>query len=628
MSRLGLRMVSSGVWLDVPTGMRLRVIRENNIFFEGRAARDRSWPIELPPTEANDMALSHLRSPYTENATTAEHLVDVYNGGNRHIRGLLVVERTQRSYKCSVDFDRGTIPDWKLDTLIRDVDYPDMTVDYGSGNHGEYPDYDACSAPTYLFGDGTYGGPYIGDTHETFQAAHDGSFKSAFGAIHLFSILRGVFDFLGYTTREGSFFDDTELQQLTMVAHTDPNSIYTQGTSPNGKQMPQRITVRQLIESLRNLFCLAVEYDSNTDKVTVTLLRDAASNAIQADWTTYRSGKWERVWKTSPFADGYMFQFAKDEMEHFGPENLDTYKHLYYVENDNHFDTTPGLDFGDDIAKCRMDHVAYLWLKYTWQDTPDWDGNWNYSSEPTELDQNNWTPHRYLGYYGDLMDAVLLADVDEHTDLPTGDPVDSLRLVVKENWIYRQNGGDTWVRHCFDVRSVKEGTGAVKIESQILPAPVQAIYEDLDVTMPKQLFIIVKNHLNGTLKEYWGAPYNLEDLPALLMFNRGESDYGVSYPETRLTTPMRHDVEYTEMGDYTLRWHGDDGLKATFWDPWLAILEAMQESDLYMHLTQDMIESMDWLAPVLIDNQKCYIKRMEYDLPLTAPVKVTVARVN
>ncbi len=230
------------------------------------------------------------------------------------------------------------------------------------------------------------------------------------------------------------------------------------------------------------------------------------------------------------------------------------------------------------------------------------------------------------------IDKLTIADsVDQVFDLPTSNiDYNVARLVKAENKYYITKRGSSWPWEFYSENLFKyKNTGNTTIN--VKTAPLCSTVQDFSAIgglLWNRVLGLYPYVNQAGQSQFEGAqflPFSLR-----LMFWRGivpASLLGTAPAYTQHSTynyPLGHyhnlDYNNNVIGEYSLSWDGDAGLKSKFWNDWLNYLSQLEQYQWYIPLNSNDLLNLDLLRPKRIKNQLYFIDTLEVNIGDTIEV--------
>lgn len=604
MKGISIKVKSTGRYLDVPGSIKFKIKQVNNIFFDAKHRRSYSMNIGLPKTPRNNIELDWLYDIAADNASTTEIDVAVFDRGAFVFNAIMKVRKTNTRYLCHLLLDYGTIDVNNSDTELRDIPaFDDPSHEITTGNSGDFP----ADITSFYF----HGFNYQKPLNE--ESLNDNFYTNTAG-YYLNHVIREVLNHSGWKgdSMSGTFMNDAELQQLHFFNFYDIPGLNV--SDYTYVSLLPRLSVKDMFESLSIMFGANLFFDNGDKSVRLELLKTLLHKS-PVDWSRKVVRVFERNWGT-PVLRGIEFKWDDPIYAMYERPDMDTSEDLGWWDNETFLLAQDGTETGD-LVRVVTDNTAFVWEK------------------ATPLSSASWYPKHYLGHIMEIdMDEVIGTYLSRF-QLPAG-VVGDIAFCEHENWFYIHDGDD-WRRHSFNNHSLKVGDGSRKLVSKIGSPIVDQIGDDLHDAKIRSSPVIVDyglrgSNLDGDTKNHWN------DLPALLMFNRGTGydDDGNPYflgnsPATpwnqlNFSSPDIYDASFNQVGNYRLSWGTDNGLFKQFHEDWYNYVKNGQEVVFMASLTIVDLINLDFSVPVHIHGATGFIREIEYELPLLEPVKVTMVK--
>lgn len=621
MSRLGIKMRETGAWLDVPPTARLKVIRENNIFFDGQARRDRTWPIELPTSATNNVELGHLHRPAMGNANASEFKVDVYDGDHLILPlCTLQVASTDTSYNCVIRPRTTSIEEQLAELKLADLPWDDDEFAY-LDTPGVWPDVNFAAWNMIIH-------------RKNVDLPHLRTYSThlCFGAYVKYVLLK-ISDQLLMTEMTGDFMTDTDMDRLHMVGERGVlwDEPFTTEAVNYTENMPKDMTALEFIDSLCANFCLGRFVNEYTGVISLYYLKNRLTTDAE-DWTDRTSGPMHRDWYHR-IRQGITFSFDDRAYEAFeSPEeptedtDLGTRYWLDYVLTET---AVNGKLIRIECDRAMMKGLVYEADRgnYYWDEVG---AEYVWNENIVTID--GWYVIDYLGCMVRFKDLTIMDPVPDVDALPTPEPK-SVVLVQKNNWYYISTPTG-WRKYAYNNQPYVHGNGERKVTSSLSPVMIDELGEITQVveqTNDLYLMPVIKNTSDYARPE--ATELDGRVIPGMLSFYRGESEGFRSVPETGeepapyyLSTPYIYDFAGDTVSDVSLSWDGTSGLFEVFWRPWATFMDDARPVEQWVFLSRADLLNLDMSTPKLIHGVKHVIRSVEIEYPYTGRVKLLLDR--
>lgn len=258
-----------------------------------------------------------------------------------------------------------------------------------------------------------------------------------------------------------------------------------------------------------------------------------------------------------------------------------------------------GIFFDDERRICYLNYVKNVirdttYIDMTGKVTPDYEINiqergftfkYDFPSDD-ELVEDNFKSTNTLTFKDEYASRI---------DLPPGDISENdYALVTNLNAFYIVNADLLWERYSDNYEPVVVGSGEEEISPKATP-------------MFMSLFTVIGATVLGPSIRHNGTSdaFGLDNRGYSLRFGfyKGmqlTSDGESTYP---MATTQNQDYFGNEIGNYTLKWDGENGLFNTFWRPWTDKLAPGEYVTRYVKLNFNDVKSFNHLKKIFIDYQ-------------------------
>lgn len=605
MRSLDIQLTDSGAWLDVPEKTVLKFTINNNIFYESKNKRSYNLTANLPLSPTNNKALGWLYHIGIPNSATRQFNAALFDNHIHVYSGILEVIKTASGYSINFQVDYGTIDLLGSETKLRNVPAFDTPLAGIAGGVGQWPTYPTTGIYACFFG--LLDNPVI--TYNRMMYHYGTNLE----CVNLFHIIQEVISFCGWQgdSISGTFWSDLELQTLHFINQNEIN-----GATPKQYHRLPDLTITELIDSLKSMFCIGDFYDSRQKTVKLQLLKDVLQND-PIDWSskvTYNSI--QRDWGQKVI-DGIELKWSDQYYAAYEPEDLSAHSFAGWFDNDTFLDAAIGGD--NEYVKVATENTAFVWEKPSW-----------WYAEPVK-----WWARGYLGNIGDYTKEDIVGEYPNFASLPAAAiNQNRIALVTNENWFYRSDGSN-WHKYMYQNYKAIHGNGKRVITSKIAAPIEDRIGDELEASNLRTMGV-VKNYGYSYAVAEGAAKNNIEEMPAMLSFDRGAGidsqgnthniGNGNSDRNTNLSTPGIHDYNFNIRGNYRLTWETDNGLFKTFHEPWYNYVNNGQEVTFTANLTLADITNLDLSKPIHIHGITGFIRQIKLQFPLLQPAEVTIVK--
>jgi hypothetical protein len=593
-------------WLDIPSDAKLKIKLVNNIFYEQKKRRSFSLSLRIPVSSTNNLALNWLFEIGTANSTMARVDCEVYSGRHFMHRAVLEVRKAGASgYSINTQISHGAFDVFATDVNIRDIPAFSDPANAFDG----LVSADAYPASNYA---GVY---FAAFGYEFPQTVRRGllnyELNERFPYLHF--VLKETLNFCGWKgdNMDGSFMADAELQQLHFVNY---NSDFQEPTVLPADRLPE-LTITDMMESLGLMFNAALFFDDASKDVSFELLKDLLNNT-PVDWSSKVTREsFERDWGKNVLS-GITFQWSDDYYESVERVDLSSFEDRGWQDNDTNLNA---LGSENQITRIETEHCAFAWQK------PQW----------FPLENVHWWYYAYLGNVSKLNNEEIIGSYATKFGFPAASTNTSkLALAQDENWYYLSDGNE-WQKYTYNNYQYVAGDGKRKVSSKIAVPMADRIGDELENHNRRALIAVRDYGIGLSVADGW-AKKNFNDLPPMLSINRGQgvdslgNPHYVGNPNTDrgsdFSSPEIFNTQGTQVGNYRLTWGTDNGLYNTFHKPWFDYVSNGQEVTFMANLTLLDIVNIDLKRPIYVHGAEGFIRELEYELPLTKPVKVTFVK--
>lgn len=444
-----------------------------------------------------------------------------------------------------------------------------------------------------------------------------------------------VFEESGYTY-DSSFFSDEEIASLILY---NPHAYEEETLLPplpsflyyydyDLKLNVPKITGRELLTKIKNTFCLGIFPSTTSKTMKIKTMNEVLEDNSYVDWTlklvvqpnhvthtkwndkkygvNLSISKFDESWMDKNLFDytGYVYQ---GEVSSFGslPSSADE-KDLYYLKSNvipvhivewlgpDHSDYSPGLSnsFNGGLSQDAFTNITV----------------WKYDNK----------------YYYKSTNAI--SDFIP-TPLPTSD-ADCTEVYLEG--FYKYNiPNDEWNFFARNVENFtigdvnKESVEITETASTIYPAIMSNPTDAVGAAWPGSFARTVKCPVAFHKGESFVAKYEGVFKDVCLLFYRGvaQDSLGDDYP---FASADDTDMEGTEVGDYTLYWHGEKGLYKKWWEKYANFLLTTYHVEFYFLLDINDFLDLDLSKKIKVFDQRFFIDKLSFDLNNQVTDKILV----
>jgi hypothetical protein len=608
-----LHIKANGQWLDLLPDFKIKVVLHSQAFPDNWDRSDHSYSISIPKTATNSAVLRYrgeigVREPNTDVP------VEVYQDNFRLFKGLLKVQNMERNYNCFLKLDITELNSTFGEKRLQDYDY-EKNIPYqwsdAQVNTQFYPDVPLAHPTFYayrLFGDRLApqsDDNWVLNTFGGYNAGHTPDFPSPY----LMYVLDQIFIESGYAKPLGDFMEDTELQRLVMMSNRHRPETLTGWQWDAGKHLPD-LSVREFIDSLRALFNIGVYFRRGSGQPEIRKNHNVFSSAATIDWTKKVVREMKR--DTFPLFGAVRLSFDDDYYQAFADTNIPPGNLTNQYDDQVTVMLQPQLLTRRIIAKS---------------ENTVWAVNSGFGWRTTDYNCKVIDPNDYLQFPA----------VATRSQLPALSwPADENKicLVEDEGWYHITmlnliTNQPEWRLYAWDNGRVEVGQTdnekwldlKSRINVPVMDRTGTEISGDILYYLPH-----IKG-FEGISPDTWSTddPYagTVQQEPkhwSFMAFYRGEFMHGTGtgFPE-RLFSSTEWDFDGNQIGNYSLRWNGPNGLLAKFWNSGLEFLAKGRRQIIKVNIDLTDFMALDLGKRYYIHGQSGLIKKIEIEFPLTGP---------
>lgn len=642
--RDGLNIRVDGKWLDMPPNARLKYRVTNNIFFDGEKQRERSLPITFAPTGNNAAILGHLTEPGAVSTSQTLWNCELYSGRTFITEARLKVRHTARGYEAHVVGRWAMLQDTIGEANMRDIPWTTSSngswtkQDIAEGSYPQYPVwYPAMMMPKAAYQDvwGAESGSdnlFFGITGRYLPGSMPNSNdRAANAAYYLLYVLDRICKHFGLGVIQGEFRTDAELKNLLLhsidIRNEDWNRLmFTAESVPDMK-------ILDFFEVIEQLFCCQLELD-NDRRLTARFLRDTAVRTDMQDWTDRLAGPMGRKWEGN--ARGVELRWP-DKLAGMYPPYEPTQRQGS-VKYDNNRLMVEDADTvnGDNDGRTLFVRCDNGWFK------------------PTQAAGGRKFLYEDWNLQIQDADALnVLPEVADVASLPaiTAAMIGKVVMVRSTGSYYMASGVPPftftyrWEKAFWNAAPIRIGMRERVIEPKGAPVPMDRFGPDYDGRGGGYRFVMRVPGFKGVRCRHDAtAEHNPEaptDMMPMFSFKRGirtvnRTDWPgePDSPGAPISTSFQYCYASSDCYDddeslayhYSLWWDGPRGLYETWWRDWARFLAGAQELDVLLNLRLADLLGLDLHRPVLLLGVKCWIKEIEFELPVRNSLKVRLMR--
>ena len=430
---------------------------------------------------------------------------------------------------------------------------------------------------------------------------------------YMLYVLEMCFKEFGYTTG-GTFFSDADMRKIILFNNRAIFPNYLSTINVDLKQHLPDVTIHKFINAIRSFFCLCIDVNPFKSDVEIYNINEAINNSEYIDITDITNPNY---YKEDVETRGYVFQqtYPTADPIFLKPENhLSGYKELDCVAN------LTALAAVSSPAVKDARYVISERMYYRYDSSTGVGPQWN----PLCYDQNlTPTIKKILG-------VTITGSVADLTALNALTPTaGAIYFVEKLNQYYWGKTFKTatvvWEYYCDNIAELTVGDGFKKVEipagtlSMITFERYQRVHSATNtftrgMLMPKtQERLIIP-----------GSGAGLTDSLSLIFHHGMRNDgNGNPYP---FASNGPYDYAGNKIGNYSLSFHGTDGVYEKFWKNWATVLDTKTQITVRASINMNFLANLSFKRKVRIRGINYYVKRINCRLPLREPATLDLIK--